>query len=314
MDEEKTIEKTTEESAAAAEVIPEDAPEAVEPQAEEEVVPEDAPEPVEPQAEDESGTEETSEEDPGESADAGSPAEAKPEKKAKKKKLLPNLPKYLPRKTAAIIVLIELVMLVVCIPVFLRSVSLNRNDDMVYTDPAQVDHITCSDGRLFVNDVSADVSTEGNVSYNISYTWGSEDTDFPSVPRAVTASYRSDEDEPLYDISLYRDSFTPNSKIADGKTVDNWFDDWEVTEDDDSTHQPLQEGDLHGFRITSNEDSKKANSGSIYTTSSFYFAVQEEDGVSVYVLEGILYDPGSLEECDKALSGSIRSITIKKQA
>lgn len=298
MDEEKTIEKTTEETeesaAAAADVMPED-----------------APEPVEPQAEEERGTEETSEEGPGESADAGSPAEAKPEKKAKKKKLLP---KYLPRKTAAIIVLIELVMLVVCIPVFLRSVSLNRNDDMVYTDPAQVDHITCSDGRLFVNDVSADVSTEGNVSYNISYTWGSEDEDFPSVPRAVTASYRSDENEPLYDISLYRDSFTPNSKIADGKTVDNWFDDWEVTEDDDSTHQPLQEGDLHGFRITSNEDSKKANSGSIYTTSSFYFAVQEEDGVSVYVLEGILYDPGSLEECDTALSGSIRSITIKKQA
>ena len=170
------------------------------------------------------------------------------------------------------------------------------------------------DASVTVNDVSADVSTEGNVSYNISYTWGSEDTDFPSVPRAVTASYRSDENEPLYDISLYRDSFTPNSKIADGKTVDNWFDDWEVTGDDDSTHQPLQEGDLHGFRITSNEDSKKANSGSIYTTSSFYFAVQEEDGVSVYVLEGILYDPGSLEECDKALSGSIRSITIKKQA
>ena len=205
-------------------------------------------------------------------------------------------------------------MLVVCIPVFLRSVSLNRNDDMVYTDPAQVDHITCSDGRLFVNDVSADVSTEGNVSYNISYTWGSEDADFPSVPRAVTASYRSDENEPLYDISLYRDSFTPNSKIAEGKTVDNWFDDWEVTEDDNSTHQPLQEGDLHGFRITSNEDSKKASSGSIYTSSSFYFAVQEEDGMSVYVLEGILYDPGSLEECDKTISESIRSITIKKQA
>ena len=249
MDEEKTIEKTTEETeesaAAAADVMPED-----------------APEPVEPQAEEESGTEEASEEDPGESADAGSPAEASPEKKAKNKKLLPNLPKYLPRKTAAIIVLIELVMLVVCIPVFLRSVSLNRNDDMVYTDPAQVDHITCSDGRLFVNDVSADVSTEGNVSYNI---------------------------------SLYRDSFTPNSKIAEGKTVDNWFDDWEVTEDDNSTHQPLQEGDLHGFRITSNEDSKKASSGSIYTSSSFYFAVQEEDGMSVYVLEGILYDPGSLE-------------------
>ncbi len=298
MDEEKTIEKTTEETeesaAAAAEVIPEDAPEAVEPQAEEE-----------------SGTEEASEEDPGESADAGSPAEAKPEKKAKKKKLLP---KYLPRKTAAIIVLIELVMLVVCIPVFLRSVSLNRNDDMVYTDPAQVDHITCSDGRLFVNDVCADVPTEGNVSYNISYTWGSEDTDFPSVPRAVTASYRSVENEPLYDISLYRDSFTPNSEIADGKTADNWFDDWEVTEGDDSTHQPLQEGDLHGFRITSNEDSKKASSGSIYTSSSFYFAVQEEDGMSVYVLEGILYDPGSLEECDKTISESIRSITIKKQA
>lgn len=234
-------------------------------------------------------------------------AKAKPKKKAKKKK-------YLPKKSSTILVLIELALLVVCVSVFLRSVSFNRNDSMVYADPSQADDITCSDGRLHVNEVCADVPTDGNVSYNISYTWGSEDTDYPSVPRSVTASYRNDEENLLYDISLYRDSFTPSSNTGEEKTADNWFDDWEASEDEVSTHQPLDAGNLHGFQIISNEDLKNEDSGSIYASSSFYFAVQEEDGVSVYVLEGILYNPEFLEEYEAALSESIQSITIKEQA
>lgn len=235
------------------------------------------------------------------------PAKVKPKKKAKKKK-------YLPKKSSTILVLIELALLVVCVSVFLRSVSFNRNDSMVYADPSQADDITCSDGRLHVNEVCADVPTDGNVSYNISYTWGSEDTDYPSVPRSVTASYVNDKGELLYDISLYRDSFTPNSKVEDGKTADNWFDNWEEVDDEVSTHRPLDAAELHGFQIISNKDLKNEDSGSIYTSSSFYFAVQEEDGISVYILEGILYNPEFLEAYEAALAGSIQSITIKEQA
>lgn len=248
-----------------------------------------------------------SEKESAESADIEVYAAAEPKKKAKKKILLP-------KKTSTVLVLIELAMLVICVSVFLRSVSFNRNDSMVYTDPSLTDDISCSEGKLHVNDVYAEVPTEGNVSYNISYTWGSEDTDYPSVPRSVTASYVNDKGELLYDISLYRDSFTPNSKVEDGKTSDNWFDNWEEVDDEVSTHRPLDAAELHGFQIISNEDLKNEDSGSIYTSSSFYFAVQEEDGISVYILEGILYNSEFLEEYEAALSGSIQSITIKKQA
>ena len=61
-----------------------------------------------------------------------------------------------------------------------------------YADDRHTDVIKCLDGELIVNGVTAKVPSEGNVNYGISYVWAEDDTDYPSVPHAIIASYRAD--------------------------------------------------------------------------------------------------------------------------
>jgi hypothetical protein len=101
-----------------------------------------------------------------EDATSADEAETKDGKKKKKRRKL-----RLSKGTIFIAVLAECMLLIIAIFVFTHSVSLNSDDDVVYSDPNQVDVITCADGTLNVNNVSVSVPPE-NATYNISYTWG----------------------------------------------------------------------------------------------------------------------------------------------
>lgn len=213
-----------------------------------------------------------------------------------------------------LIVLFECMVLVVALVIFSHSVSINRNDKLAYNDPAQVDEISCYDGTLNVNNVSVTVPAEKNVTYKKSYTWSPEDKEYPTIPHAVTAAYYNDEGTLLYDISLYRESFTKKADIPKKKNAANWFSDWKTVSDDNSSQEAKDIGDIHGFLITTKEKIEEGDTGTTYAGTTYYFTSQDENGLSVYILEGILYDAESLDAYNVAINNAMTSLTINQQA
>lgn len=252
-----------------------------------------------------------------------------------------------------------------------------------YAEDSNTDIVKCLDGVLIVNGVRAQVPDDGNVHYSISYAWAEDDTDYPSVPHAIVASYTeapvkavvvphdneetkdskaSDEDsgggdkigsaedlakddstakgsddkessasekkgsedeekaavsaetadddeqpKALYEISLYKDSFTAEKDIPEGKTYKNWFADWKTEKSEDAYKFAYKVGDTRGFCI-STMDSKSAPDD--YRTYTYYFSVPEKKGISIYVLEGICYDPESKEDFTTIIKNAINSIEV----
>ena len=215
------------------------------------------------------------------------------------KKILHN------RKAMRIILVCEVLILLVAANMISQSVSLNDDDERITVDSSRTSDIKCVDGGLIVNDVKAEVPSGTDVTYNIAYSWGEDDTDYPTVPYAATASFAGEGGGTAYDISLYMDSSYSKADIPKGKTVDNWFDDWNSSDDASggSLQQPAKAGKLNGFLISSDV----SGDGS-YSARTFYFAKKFNDGIAVYILEGILYDEGSAEAFESVYKECMESL------
>jgi hypothetical protein len=190
-----------------------------------------------------------------------------------------------------------------------HSSSSNTEDSVEDSGSDPVDKISCADGTLKVNNVSVTVPKE-NATYTISYTWGKDDKDQPTIPHAGTASYYNKDGKLLYDITLYRDSFTKTKDIPEGKDATNWFSDWSTDDSENNLHKPMDSGSIHGFLLSSTEDAAGDSTGSTYSSTSYYFAVQDKKGLSIYVLEGILYDNASKDTYNKLMDDCIKSIKV----
>lgn len=322
------------------------------------------------------------------------------------------------KKFAIPALIAELLVLAALIIILGRYSHLAPPTPTEYADDRHTDVITCRDGELIVNGVTAKVPAEGNVNYGISYVWAEDDTDYPSVPHAIIASYRADpapaedaqeaseqsaeqggdkvvssdelkkdsaessskeadskdaeaasgddaeadsgenaekapEDstaddsdsnadsqngketesdnsdsnadsdkdkadekaeekaaenaEVLYEISLYKDSFTSAKKLPKGKDHKNWFADWTAEQTDEAYKFPYRVGNTRGFCI-STMDSKSAPAD--YRTYTYYFAVPENNGVAIYVLEGTCYDTKSRKKFTTIIKNAINSIEV----
>ena len=190
-----------------------------------------------------------------------------------------------------------------------HSSSSDKKESAVDSASDQVDKISCADGTLKVNNVSVTVPKE-NATYTISYTWGKDDKDQPTIPHAGTASYYNKDGKLLYDVTLYRDSFTKTKDIPEGKDASNWFSDWSTDDSENNLHKPMDSGSIHGFLLSSTEDSEGDSAGSTYSSTSYYFAVQDKKGLSIYVLEGILYDNASKDTYNELMDDCIKSIKV----
>ena len=221
--------------------------------------------------------------------------------------------KKLTRKALLIIIWHEILVGVILFILLIHSVSLNATDKIKYADEASEDQISCSDGALIVNDVTVLVPTDGNVKYNIAYSWGKDDRKYPTIPRSITASYRDDSDNILYDLTLYKDSFTPADKLKPGQNVSTWFRSWITGDDGKVKREQKDVGNIHGFLISTTGSSDEGE-GSIYESSTYYFAVHTPDGITVYILEGNLYDRDSQKAMQAAMKSAMESISIKEQA
>ena len=216
--------------------------------------------------------------------------------------------KRLSWKGGLLLVLVELVLVLFLAVILTQHISINSDEPSL--GPAFTDEISCSDGQLTVNTVSVSVPNDGGVSYSISYDWGKDDKDYPTTPKVAIASYPSDSGNPKYDITLYRDSFTPAKKVPAGKKPSNWFSDWKKVNDEYSKQAPKKYGDINGFEISTVGNDPEGS----FESTSFYFAVRTKEGVSVYVIEGLLYDKEAEKEFNKVLEDAITSIRTKKQA
>lgn len=253
-----------------------------------------------------------------------------------------------------------------------------------YAEDSNTDIVKCLDGVLIVNGVRAQIPDDGSVHYSISYAWAEDDTDYPSVPHAIVASYtgtpektvvisqdqeKADDNKAsdqsadggdkigsaedlakdsesgqsdsakttddssssdskqdaagdkeaagaapedadaktLYEISLYKDSFTAEKDIPEGKNDKNWFADWATEQSEDVYKFPHKVGNVRGFCI-STMDSKSAPED--YRTYTYYFAVPEKKGISIYVLEGTCYDPDSTDAFSTIIKNAINSINV----
>lgn len=223
----------------------------------------------------------------------------KTNKKKKKKRVIKG-------PALRIIVVLELLGLVLLVILASQLISLNSDKDVIYADSQYVDDISYTDGRLTVNNVDVSIPFNEKTTYNISYGWGKNDKKYPTIPQSVTASYDTKKDESKFDICLYRDSLTDTKDIPSGKKTSNWFADWKTIEDESSKQAPKDSGNIKGFMISTTGNS----SDSPYYSDSFYFAVRTDEGISVYVLEGILYDKKYQKEFNKVLESAITSIHI----
>ena len=210
--------------------------------------------------------------------------------------------KRLKRKGLLIIIWHEILVGVILFILLIHSVSLNATDKIKYADEASADQISCSDGALIVNDVTVLVPTDGNVKYNIAYSWGKDDRKYPT-----------DDDNILYDLTLYKDSFTPADKLKPGQNVSTWFRSWITGDDGKVKREQKDVGNIHGFLISTTGSSDEGE-GSIYESSTYYFAVHTPDGITVYILEGNLYDRDSQKAMQAAMKSAMESISIKEQA
>ena len=217
------------------------------------------------------------------------------------------------RKELLLLIVEELIVGVIMIGLLLHSVSLNSQDKINYADADAADEISASDGALIVNDVTVSVPADGNVSYNISYSWSKDDRKYPTIPRSITASYRNDDGKVLYDLSLYKDSFVPAKNRKPGQNAASWFKKWKTGEEGNVKREKLDSGNIPGFLI-STTGSEDDTGSAIYESSTYYFAIETDAGIGVYVLEGNLYDNDSREVMQKAMKSAIDSISIKEQA
>lgn len=245
---------------------------------------------------------EASEEDKAEAEDMA-------KQEAGKKRAFPKRSK----KTTALMIVLECILFAGLFYLLTLNISVTPEEVVKDNGTGIVDDISCTDGNLIVNGVNVEVPTDKNVAYNVAYSWGEADTDYPTVPHSITATYHGEEDAQLYDISLYRDSFTPTAEIPEGKNAENWFSDWKVVEEGDVIQSTRDTSEVHGFLITANQDHNKNEEDQespSYPTSTYYFTVQTADGISVYILEGILYDPASDEDFRAVFSKSLESISV----
>jgi hypothetical protein len=221
------------------------------------------------------------------------------------------------KRIAISILALEAIIFVVAMNLLTQYVTINDKKDNTYTDTAIVDEISCDSGRISVNNVSTSVPINNNVDYNISYAWAETDTEHPSIPRAVTASYYADEEktQPLFEITLFRESFTPKSEIPKDKDTSNWFDSWK-TSDDVHGHSNFEtQNDIKGYYITTiNTPSEQDPNPSSYKSTDYYFAAKLKDGIAVYVLEGILYDKDRQKDYEEVYSKALSSLKINQQA
>lgn len=214
--------------------------------------------------------------------------------------------------TLILILLTEFILILLLLTTVMRSAVLNRNDRIIFADNSHKDDISCADGKLTVNNVSANVPSTDNASYSISYSWAESDTDYPSIPRAALVSYNDKSSHLLYEISLYRDSFIPRREIPKGKNSSNWFDDWERSDSKDESikQMPYKTDKINGFLVSAvNTNSDKASS---YSVSSYYFATEDKKGISIYILEGVLYREGDKKKFEKVMENSFASIQINQ--
>ena len=217
-----------------------------------------------------------------------------------------------------------------------NSVTINNNDPIQYAE--HVDEISADEGYLHVNNVTVVVPTDGTEEYSISYAWSENDGKYPSVPHAITAIYSKKpeadtenaegdaaeaseaadateaaeepaEPEKLYSISLYRNDTTPKKKVSKGKKVSNWFDDWKTSNEGPIIQTPLKSGNINGFYIFPQQPAD--GTASDYNDFSYYFAVKDDEGISVYVIEGVCIDPERDTEFRNIMDNCIHSISIK---
>lgn len=225
------------------------------------------------------------------------------------KKTKPSLRKKISKRLFFLILFIAILLVPVAINQIMMMVTINSNDPIQYTEDKDV--ISCSDGFLHVNNVSVAVPTDGNEKYSISYTWSEEDKDYPSVPHAINAVYKDKAGDDSFSISLYKNETVPKDQIPEGKTAENWFDEWKGTSTKSVTQKALKSKNVNGFYI-SPATSKDGDSSGDYTNYSYYFAVPEDAGISIYVLEGNRLNENSEEVLPGIMDKCIQSITIKK--
>ena len=223
-------------------------------------------------------------------------------------------------KVMAVILICELFVLLLVVNIISQSVVLNDDDEQIIGESGVADEVSCSEGLLAVNKVSVAVPEGENVSYDIAYSWGSEDSDYPSVPHAAIASFAGENGKTAYDISLYRDSYVAKADIPKGKNADNWFDDWEPSESGDAdpsgsedadpanSQKCVTAGDINGFLIAATEQDDSDSFSSEFSVRTFYFAQEQKDGLAVYILEGNLYDPQRLDEFETVFANCMKTI------
>ena len=191
------------------------------------------------------------------------------------------------------------------------NVTINSDDPIQYSE--QADEISALEGSLIVNDVSVSVPTGESEEYSISYAWAEDDEKYPSVPKAITAVYPGEEGEKLYTISLYRSETIKKKDIPKGKKASNWFDDWETVTEGDVLQKPLKSGSINGFYIFPQMSEDGAGTASGYNDYSYYFAVKERGGISIYIIEGVCLDESNVTAFSRIMDTCIKSITINNE-
>ena len=214
------------------------------------------------------------------------------------------------RSKLLIILCYELIVGVIMLNIFLNSISLNSSEEIQYADQSGIDDIRYEENTLIVNNVNVTVPPDENVSYNISYSWGKNDKKYPTVPRSITASYKSKNDTELYDITLYKESLTPKEEIPPEKNEANWFGDWRTGRDGNSMRELKDTKNVHGILIDTKENDEDTH---IYENIRYYFTVPSDGGIAVYVLEGNLYNRKANEIMQKTMNSAIDSIKVKKK-
>ena len=235
------------------------------------------------------------------------------EPKAARKPVSPRRKRILIRQSILLAIPVILLILTIANIIYYNS-PLNTDDPIMFADETAVDDVSCSSGTLIVNDVSVDVPADGSEVYSISYTWAKDDKEYPSVPYASVVSYPGKDGSTAYEISLYRNDTIKKEALPSGKTSDNWFDSWDATSTDDVVQEARRSGDINGFYIhpvnpAEIEDEEDPDSMS-YNTYTYYFAVQNKQGISVYVLEGVCHDPEKAKDFVRIFEKSIQKIKV----
>lgn len=125
------------------------------------------------------------------------------------------------------------------------------------------------------------------------------------------ASEEKTESEKIYSISLYRNETTTSKDVKKGKKASNWFDDWTVVKEGDVLQTPLKSGSINGFYIYP-QPPEEDGAVSDYNDFSYYFAVEDDKGISTYVIEGVCLDPERDAEFRAIMDKCINSISVQQ--